>query len=158
MKTNVTSIFVLLACCSGSSWAAQDKAEFFESRIRPILVKHCCECHSVESGKSKGGFRLDSRAGWMVGGDSGPAIVPGKPDESHVILAINRSVEMSEMPPISRLSPQVISDFRKWIANGPLISFQLEAHDEHEQIACGTQTLRVIEAARLARRVEKKTQ
>ncbi len=83
-----------------------------------MLVKHCYNCHSVESGTSKGGLRLDSRNGWEVGGDSGPAIVPGKPDESHVLLAISRSGEMSEMPPKSRLSLQIVSDFRKWIADG----------------------------------------
>jgi hypothetical protein len=107
--------------CSGASWASQDKAakvEFFESTIRPVLVKHCYHCHSVESGKSKGGLRLDSRGGWQFGGDSGPAIVPGKPDESHVVLAINRSGEVSEMPPKSRLSPEIVRDFNKWIADG----------------------------------------
>ena len=123
--------------CSDASWASQDKAakvEFFESKIRPVLVKHCYHCHSVESGKSKGGLRLDSRAGWQVGGDSGPAIVPGKPDESHVVLAINRSGEVSEMPPKSRLSPEIVRDFNKWIADGA-VDPREEKAQVHEQEA-----------------------
>jgi cytochrome c553 len=122
MKISLT-FFVLFALCSGSAWAAPDPAagpEFFESKIRPVLVKHCYQCHSAESGKSKGGLQLDSRAGWQVGGDSGPAIVPKKPKESLVIQAISRGGEISEMPPKSRLSSQVVSDFTKWIAAGAI--------------------------------------
>src|SRR6185436_16902277 len=61
-------------------------AEFFEKNVRPALVQHCYECHSDQ--KAKGGLRLDSRGGWSQGGDNGPAIVPGKPDESLLIQAI----------------------------------------------------------------------
>ncbi len=117
----IAAICFAFATCSITAGAKPDQAarlEFFESRIRPVFVKHCYGCHSVESGKSKGGLHLDSRAGWQAGGDSGPAILPGKPGESLVILAINRSGEMSEMPPTSHLSPRVISDFIKWIADG----------------------------------------
>ena len=114
------SISILFPSCSGRLWAAGEhaKVKFFESKIRPVLVKHCYRCHSVESGESKGGLHLDSRSGWQVGGDSGPAIIPHKPDESLVIKAIGRGGEMSEMPPKSRLSAQVVDDFRKWIADG----------------------------------------
>ena len=121
MKTTLIPVFAgLLICGGGTAGFAEENAkrEFFESRIRPVLVKQCYGCHSAESGKSKGGLRLDSKTGWQVGGDSGPAIVAGKPDESHVILAINRSGDMSEMPPKSSLSRQVVKDFRKWIADG----------------------------------------
>ena len=121
MKILLTSIFALIAVICGRSFTAADEGknlEFFESRIRPVLVKHCYRCHSEKSGKSKGGLLLDSRSGWQVGGDSGPAIIPNKPDESLVVLAINHSGEISEMPPTSRLSKQVVSDFEKWIADG----------------------------------------
>jgi len=114
-------ILVLFATCSATSWATPEQAtnlEFFESRIRPVLVKHCYRCHSVESGKSKGGLHLDSRAGWQVGGDSGATIIPGKPDESLIIAAISRNGDTSEMPPSEHLSKQAIDDFTKWIAEG----------------------------------------
>src|SRR5262249_14801084 len=67
--------------------ARPDRAafEFFETRIRPVLVEHCYECHSVQAKKPKGGLRLDSRDGLRKGGDSGPAVVLGKPDDSLLI-------------------------------------------------------------------------
>ena len=96
------------------------KLEFFESRIRPVLINECYDCHSTESGKTKGGLLLDSRAAWQVGGESGPAILPGKPEESLVIKAISRSGIIPEMPPKSHLPKQVIQDFKKWIADGAI--------------------------------------
>ena len=56
--------------------AAGDDDLFFESKVRPVLIKRCYECHSTGK-KIKGGLNLDSRAGWQDGGDNGPAIVPG---------------------------------------------------------------------------------
>ena len=75
------------------------RLEFFESKIRPVLVQHCYKCHSEESGKSKGELLLDSRVAWQAGGESSPAIIPGKPEESLVIKAISRSGIIPEMPP-----------------------------------------------------------
>ena len=101
--------------------AAPDQAaklEFFESKIRPALIEHCYQCHSVESGKSKGNLLLDSRAAWQVGGESGPAIIPGNPAESLVIKAISRSGVIPEMPPKSHLPQPLIEDFRQWVADG----------------------------------------
>ena len=125
MKTLITSSVVWLAfqavgLSSGQNDVTQynasresvDKVTFFETRIRPILVKHCYQCHASTSDEIKGGLRLDSRTGWQVGGDSGPAIVPGKPKESPIFLAISRSGELSEMPPKSRLPEQIVSDFQ----------------------------------------------
>src|SRR4051812_20877149 len=56
--------------------------QFFEKQVRPLLIRHCYECHSSQAKVLKGSLRLDSRAGWMKGGDSGPAAVPVAPDES----------------------------------------------------------------------------
>ncbi|MDB4561647.1 DUF1553 domain-containing protein [bacterium] len=112
---------VALTNCFVSVFVSADDAdplEFFESKIRPVLVKSCYRCHSAEAGKSKGGLLLDSRTGWQTGGDSGPAIIPFNPEESLVLLAINQSGESSEMPPDGRLSNQVVEDFRAWIAAG----------------------------------------
>jgi hypothetical protein len=116
-------VLVFAVSFSVPAWAAPEqvaKLEFFESKIRPMFAKHCYECHSAESGKSKGDLLLDSRAAWQVGGESGPAIIPGKPDDSLLFKAIRRSGETPEMPPKTHLPPQVISDFRKWIADGAI--------------------------------------
>jgi hypothetical protein len=74
-----------------------DEQQFFEKQVRPLLIKHCYQCHSSEAKVLKGGLHLDSRAGWMKGGDSGPAIVLGEPDKSLLIEAIR--FESLEMPP-----------------------------------------------------------
>src|SRR4051794_35368961 len=72
-----------------------EQVQFFESQVRPILVEQCQGCHG--SKKIKAGLRLDSRASALAGGDSGPAIVPGRPDESPLVAAIR--YEGPEMPP-----------------------------------------------------------
>ncbi len=118
-----TRQFLLMFCVAlaGSVRAAsteEAKLEFFETRIRPVLVQQCYECHSSAAGEVKGGLRLDSRMGWMTGGDSGPAIVPGAPADSPVYQAISASGEVSEMPPKSRLSAEIVDDFRQWIMDG----------------------------------------
>ncbi len=92
---------------------------FFESRIRPVLVKQCYECHSADAKAIEAKFRVDSRNGLRQGGESGPAIVAGKPDESRLILALRYTgSEVSEMPPSGKLSPEVIANFEKWVAMG----------------------------------------
>src|SRR5215218_11337217 len=77
--------------------AQPDGVAFFEQKIRPVLVKECYSCHSAEARKVKGGLRLDTRAGVLKGGDSGPAVVPGKPDESPMLDALRH--EGIAMPP-----------------------------------------------------------
>ena len=67
--------------------AGAEDAEFFEKKVRPLLVERCYECHSAEK-IGKGGLRLDTREGWQTGGDTGTALVPGKPEESLLITAI----------------------------------------------------------------------
>ena len=66
----------------------EDGSKFFERSIRPLLVERCYECHSTQAKKTRGGLNLDSRDGWVKGGDRGPAIEPGKPDESLLIQAV----------------------------------------------------------------------
>ena len=68
-----------------------DQLDFFEKKIRPLLVGKCVECHSAENNKVKGGLALDSVAGLLKGGDSGPAVVPGKPAESLLIKVIRHA-------------------------------------------------------------------
>src|SRR6266403_603543 len=73
-----------------------NQAEFFEKHVRPVLAENCFACHGP--GKQKGGLRLDSRAGLLAGGDSGPAMVTGNPDSSRLIQAIRYSGDL-RMPP-----------------------------------------------------------
>jgi len=99
--------------------AAEVDTAFFESRIRPVLVQHCYECHSAESGKAKGGLRVDTREGLRQGGEGGPAVVPGHPEKSRLLTAISHADPDLEMPPRQKKLPAgVIDDFRRWIASG----------------------------------------
>ena len=95
---------------------AEDR-EFFEKKVRPLLIKRCFECHG--GSEAAGGLSLASANGWKHGGDSGPAIAPGKPDESLLIEAIN--YESLEMPPLEaggKLPDDEIVILTKWIAMG----------------------------------------
>lgn len=114
-------------------------AQFFEAKIRPILVSHCYDCHSENSDEIGGGLLVDSREGLLRGGESGPAVVPGSVKESLLIS----SLEFTdfEMPPTGKLPADVIRDFRRWIADGafdPRASSgasEAEAEDESEERA-----------------------
>ncbi len=90
--------------------------DFFEKHVRPILVKHCYECHSATSLQVQGELRLDFRDGLLKGGESGPAIVPGKPEESLLLEAVR--YESIEMPPSGKLPESAIADITKWIEIG----------------------------------------
>ncbi len=83
MNARLTALFslALVPATSSAADAPGDGVAFFESKIRPVLVKHCYECHSAEAGKSKGGLLLDTREGIRAGGDRGPAVVPGESGE-----------------------------------------------------------------------------
>jgi hypothetical protein len=97
-----------------------DDLAFFETKIRPILADSCYECHSAKAKKLKGGLRLDHRSHLLTGGDNGPAIVPGKPDESLLIIAVSYKDVDLEMPPKTRLSDAQVADLRKWVELGAL--------------------------------------
>jgi hypothetical protein len=98
--------------------AADAGTGFFEKKVRPVLVQHCYRCHSTEANKHKGGLELDSRDGLRIGGDSGPALVPGKPDESLLIKAVRYTDEGLRMPPKGRLPASVVADLEKWVTLG----------------------------------------
>src|SRR5258707_11879522 len=93
-----------------------EEQEFFEKQVRPLLVKHCYQCHSSEAKILKGGLHLDSRGGWMKGGESGPVIVPGAPDKSVLIEAIR--YQSLEMPPQGKLPDAEIAVLEKWVRLG----------------------------------------
>ena len=94
----------------------REEEEFFEAKIRPVLVSQCYECHAADSKKVKGGLLLDTREGLLRGGESGPALVPGKAAESMLVAALKH--ENLEMPPKKKLSEEVVGDFVRWIERG----------------------------------------
>ena len=117
----LASHFCLVRCLGQDSEASLREADFFESRIRPILVEHCQECHSLATQKSSGGLLLDSREGWHKGGDSGAVIVPNKPAESLLVRAVRHGDGVSPMPPTDsgrRLSESQVQDLEAWILRG----------------------------------------
>jgi hypothetical protein len=91
--------------------------EFFESKIRPVLVEQCYKCHSTESGKSKGSLTLDTRAATLKGGQTGPAVVPGNPEKSLLLAALRHEGDV-KMPPKTKLPDAIVKDFRRWVEIG----------------------------------------
>ncbi len=98
--------------------ATPDDLAFFEKKIRPLLIERCYECHS-EGQKIKAGLRLDTPHGWREGGDSGPAVVPGKADQSILIRAVRANdIEFEAMPPKTALSPEEVALLTEWVQRG----------------------------------------
>ena len=95
---------------------SRESLDFFEAKIRPVLSQQCYRCHSAEAKTAMGGFRLDTRDAIRAGGQTGPAVVPGKPAASILLKAIRQ--EGPKMPPGGQLPPDVVSNFEKWIAMG----------------------------------------
>jgi mono/diheme cytochrome c family protein len=93
--------------------AAQE--DFFEAKVRPVFADNCLECHGAE--KHKGGLRLDIRAAMLKGGDTGPAVVPGKPEVSPLIEAIRYEGDV-QMPPKKKLKAEEIAALTDWVKRG----------------------------------------
>lgn len=104
-------------CTARAADATAEGVEFFEKKIRPVLVANCYKCHGTDS-KQRGGLVLDNRAGLLQGGDSGPALVPGQPDKSRMILALRYQDERLRMPPKGKLAEEQIADISAWIKMG----------------------------------------
>src|SRR5882672_11582340 len=95
------------------------QAEFFETKIRPVLVQNCYKCHGAEATKVKGGLLLDTREGALKGGDSGPALVPGDAEKSLLIKAVRYTDPDLQMPPKGeKLSDAQIADLVSWVRMG----------------------------------------
>ena len=109
----------IASACLTSSALADDKLAFFESKIRPIFVEKCYDCHSVKAAdqnKLKGGFYIDVREGLLRGGDSGPAVIPGHPEKSLLMKVIRHEIIDMQMPPKkAKLSDRQIADVEQWI-------------------------------------------
>ena len=104
-------------CCYQEEPGA-DQLAFFEGKVRPLLVKHCYECHSTGTEKLKGGLLLDSKEGWLAGGDSGDVIEPGSPDASRLIESVRYQNTDLQMPPKYQLSEAEIEVLENWVEMG----------------------------------------
>ena len=108
---------LIVNICLFCNLSGSPEIEFFEKKIRPILVDQCYQCHSEEN-KIKGNLRLDWKGGWLSGGDSGQAIIPGQLGKSLLIQAIRHGNNELQMPPKKKLSAQQIEDLEKWVVMG----------------------------------------
>jgi hypothetical protein len=113
----LTLLVLLLPASMAAEEPTAEQLKFFETRIRPLLVERCYECHmgDVEEVQSK--FQVDSRAGILRGGIHGPAAIPGMPEKSLMIFAINHAVQM-DMPPKFKLPQREIEDLTAWVKMG----------------------------------------
>jgi hypothetical protein len=91
--------------------------EFFEKKVRPLLVNNCDSCHSAST-NSKGGLRVDDRNGLLTGGSRGPAVVPGDPENSLLIQAVLHADPELKMPPKKHLSADEIAILTRWVKDG----------------------------------------
>jgi hypothetical protein len=115
-----TVMIFLVMIIAGQLTRADETAglEYFETHIRPLFAEHCYKCHSADAKKLKANLYLDSRAGWQSGGDSGPAIIPGKTEKSLLIHAVSHTDDDLKMPPETRLPDSAIEKFTTWVAMG----------------------------------------
>ena len=143
-----SALAVLTLCAMSLPSLAQEKEDasqgnpvaiaFFNENVRSILEQHCYRCHSHQAKKAKGGLVLDSRSGWAKGGQSGPAVVPGKPGKSLLISAVR--YEDLEMPPTGKLPDKLVRLLERWVADG--------AHDPRVTKSAGREQKIDIEVGR----------
>ncbi|MGC3968854.1 MAG: DUF1549 domain-containing protein [Pirellulales bacterium] len=118
-----------------SAKPAAEHTAFFEQKVRPLLVAKCYECHSQDSKILQGGLLLDSRPGWQKGGDSGEAIVPGKPDESLLIRAVKYlKDEYVHMPPKGKMNDDEIAVLVEWVRLGAPDPRSEAKPNKHERV------------------------
>ena len=115
-------LFLIVVGLFGVTQAlGQDRIDFFEKKIRPVLAERCYQCHSAEAARTgmlMGKLQLDTREGVQQGGSRGPALVPGQPDQSMLIEALKYTNHNLQMPPGGKLPDSVIADFVQWVALG----------------------------------------
>lgn len=110
-------LLVSIVCLASVSVGyAESDEDFFEARVRPLLIKHCLECHGAK--KQEGGLRLDSRDGWLRGGDRGTAVIAGQPENSLLLKAVRHDDPDLAMPPNEKLTANEISALELWIKRG----------------------------------------
>jgi hypothetical protein len=120
-KLCLTWFACALALFSPAPATAQSSAEgvaFFEKHIRPLFVSRCYKCHSSKADRRESGLLLDSRKGWSVGGENGPAVIPGNADASLLIQAVRYLDADLQMPPDKPLSKNAIATLVRWVRMG----------------------------------------
>ena len=141
MAESRTKVFWLVALVEVIAFAASIEAvradspslegiEFFEKKVRPILVDKCQKCHGSQ--RQKGGLRLDSRQAALKGGETGPVIVSGHPEKSELVKAVNYEADGFQMPPTGKLDADSISVLTDWVRRGAAL-----APDHVEQFVAG---------------------
>jgi len=110
-------LILILTACSVAAEPAPEQLEFFEKKVRPVLAAHCFACHSSAQ-KHKANLTLDTKAGLLKGGDSGPAVVPKDPGKSRLVKAISYQDDVLRMPPKGKLTGEQIADLTKWVEMG----------------------------------------
>ncbi|MDA0284334.1 MAG: DUF1549 domain-containing protein, partial [Planctomycetota bacterium] len=116
----ITAVLTLLLLQTVCVLAEEDVKgrEFFEKKIRPLLVQHCYECHSEAAKERQGGLLLDRRSGWLEGGDTSMAVIPGEPDQSLLIKAVRYADEKLQMPPEKQLPGDSVKLLEQWVRRG----------------------------------------
>ena len=144
MNFQMTPRLILLSIAMTLSARADDvspeQLAFFESKVRPVLAEHCYGCHSAaaeEKRKLKASLFVDSKQGLLSGGETGPALVAGKPEESLMLKVLRHQIKDAEMPPKGKLPDSVIADLAKWIEMG--------APDPRSGTVAAAKTKRVID-------------
>jgi hypothetical protein len=109
---------ILSLSLSAPLFAQTAEVDFFETKIRPVLVQRCYSCHNSKMAAPKGDLVLDTKEGLLKGGVSGPALVPGNPAESRLLKVLSYTDPLVQMPPSGKLPDAVLDDFTQWIARG----------------------------------------
>ncbi len=112
----LTALGLLVGGVAPGQEPDQAKLDFFETKVRPLLVAKCGECHGPA--KQEGKLRLDSREAILKGGDYGPAVKPGEPNESWIVKATRYDHDDIQMPPTGKLAQEQIDAIAKWVADG----------------------------------------
>ena len=109
----------ILALSVSTPLAAQaTDVEFFEAKIRPVLVQRCYSCHNSKMAAPKGDLILDTKEGLLKGGASGPVLEPGRPADSRLLKVLSYTDPLVQMPPSGKLADAVLEDFAQWVAKG----------------------------------------
>ncbi len=118
MRSILIALVAWLALAPRAGAADDPGIAFFETKVRPVLVKECYSCHSAAEKKAKGGLELDTATGLLKGGEGGASVIPGKPDASPLIKALQHTDAHPKMPPKGKLSAAVVADLTKWVQSG----------------------------------------
>ena len=116
LVSEIACVSPSLALAGDASRPSAEDLKFFETKIRPLLIEKCGACHGAETQEAD--LRLDTFAGFMGGGKSGPALIPGKPDESLLMSALSYQDLGLQMPPDEKLPDSEIALLKEWIQRG----------------------------------------